>query len=116
SYPVTQAVEPDRKRFLTLDIRIHNHPFWSCFVCHVRGSLIIEMRTLVRKHIKNILLFPRIVKIFELAFLWELVPLPSLAPRIVFRLTITEVLSQILLRRSCQGSCPCLCGDYAARE
>jgi hypothetical protein len=26
------------------------------------------------------------------------------------------VLSQILLRRSYWGSCPCLCGDYAARE
>ena len=27
-----------------------------------------------------------------------------------------KVLSQILLRRSYRGSCPCLCGDYAARE
>lgn len=27
-----------------------------------------------------------------------------------------EVVSQILLRRSCRGSCPCLGRDYAARE
>ena len=32
----------------------------------------------------------RIVKIFELAFLRELTPLPSLALRLVFRLTITD--------------------------
>ena len=29
---------------------------------------------------------------------------------------LAQVLSQILLRRLWRGSCPCLCGDYAARE
>ena len=30
--------------------------------------------------------------------------------------TASVVLSQIVLRRSYRGSCPCRCGDYAARE
>ena len=29
---------------------------------------------------------------------------------------LAQVLLQILLRRLWRGSCPCLCGDYAARE
>ena len=58
-YPITQAVEPCRKRFLALGICIHNYPLWSCFIGPVGGSFIIEVRTLVRKHIKNNPLFPQ---------------------------------------------------------
>jgi hypothetical protein len=36
--------------------------------------------------------------------------------QIAHELALNGVLSQILLRRSYWGSCPCLCGDYAARE